>query len=158
MKGLVIVWGMIFSISAWGVSPWQVCEQLTFDSNRSECMQVVNSGYVSEGAAGVCARTTFDSGAVECLRASLDKEYAPAELRICADSSFDSGIVSCMQASGRSLGRDRGEPGRCRVNESRRFEKIRRLARKIKRQIERGRYERARENAERIIDLTDFRN
>jgi hypothetical protein len=131
-----------------------VCMGLDFDSNKSECVKIINSGYISSSAAGVCGDLDFDSGANECLEAALNKEYTRGAAQICSSNSFDSGVVDCMKNSGsRHEARDVYE-----VTAKEKLGQIERLARNVKRDIRNGYLVEALTGVIRIIDIATITN
>jgi hypothetical protein len=78
-----------------------VCANITFSTDKVECLSAINGHTVQPAAATVCGNITFGSDIVKCMRATLDKEYTPDELQACESVTFSTDKVACMEAAGR---------------------------------------------------------
>lgn len=100
MKTVLFTLLALSSITAFAQNATSVCMDLSFRSERSECMRTIESGYLDQNAVKLCASLTFDSNINSCLKASLNKEYQRRELNYCENQTFRSDIVECMDNTG----------------------------------------------------------
>ena len=100
MNKLLIVVSVLFSFSLFAETGYEVCEDITFSSDREECHAFIRGRYVDIDAGYVCIRARFNSGKLDCIKVSADKEYTLNEANYCNDMSFDDDRVSCMRSSG----------------------------------------------------------
>ena len=86
--------------SAFAQSATSVCMDLSFRSDRNECMRIIDRNHLDRKAARVCASMSFGSSTNDCLRASINKEYLGREINYCENQTFRSDIIECMESTG----------------------------------------------------------
>lgn len=132
MKILSIIIASLVSVSAFAISPVDVCKNMDFGNSKTECFRKINNQdlYYQDGALRVCLSMDFDRGRLACLESSQNKEYRPYEIRNCLEQSFDNGKNRCLRESGQNFYRPTPPPRQC-------DDQVigRRVRRKIKRAI-----------------------
>ena len=94
---------LIFSSNnAFSETGEEVCNDISFSSDRQECLAFIRGRYIDVDAGYVCIRARFNSGKLNCIKVSADKEYTLNEANYCDEFTFDDERVSCMRNSGRS--------------------------------------------------------
>jgi len=85
----------------------EVCEDISFNSVKEECLNFIRGRYVDIDAGYVCINARFNDGKFDCIKVSADKEYTLAEANACQDETFDDDRIDCMRNSGRQRDEDR---------------------------------------------------
>jgi hypothetical protein len=107
---LVLVGGASRAIA---YDPYLICESLSFDSERRECLRVVQGFRHFDGpATEVCREFSFSRDKLACLRNIGDKVYEPGALRICRRENLTSRRLQCLAENGRPF-YDPFPPGSC---------------------------------------------
>jgi hypothetical protein len=79
----------------------EVCNDISFSSDRQECLDFIRGRYVDIDAGYVCIRARFNGGKLNCIKVSADKEYTLNEANFCDEFNFDDERIACMRNSGR---------------------------------------------------------
>ena len=67
---------LIFSSNnAFSETGEEVCNDISFSSDRQECLAFIRGRYIDVDAGYVCIRARFNSGKLNCIKVSADKEY-----------------------------------------------------------------------------------
>lgn len=97
---ITLLISIVFSSLVLAETGEEVCNDISFSSDREECHAFIRGRYVDIDAGYVCIRAKFNSGKLDCIKVSADKEYTRNEASYCDDFSFDEERVSCMRSSG----------------------------------------------------------
>lgn len=138
MKTIITLTCALLSLSSWALSPYEVCDAITSNSETVRCLEVVQGArYFDPGILNICSHITSNSETTNCMRAAADHHfqyqaaqvcnnitsnsetvrcvdviadsyYDPAALNVCNRISSNSETVSCLQ---RLRGRDLGGSG-----------------------------------------------
>jgi hypothetical protein len=114
MLGLVI-FSLSISLAAMGETGEETCAEISFSSDRQECLDFLKDRYFDKNAGYVCSRARFSSGILGCVKVSADKIYTLDEANICNDESFDDNRIQCMRDRGRPTHGDPSYAGRLRT-------------------------------------------
>jgi hypothetical protein len=76
---------------------YEFCSQLTFSSERSECMNIINSAqFVDAEGLAVCKTMNFWSDKRQCLSSVVNFVFDPALTEVCRGLTFSSEKAECM--------------------------------------------------------------
>jgi hypothetical protein len=93
--------------------PYLICESLSFDTERRECLRVVQGFRHFDGpATEICREFSFSRDKLACLRNIGGKVYESGALRICRRETLTSRRLQCLAENGRPF-HDPFPPGSC---------------------------------------------
>lgn len=147
---LVVTFLMSFGAFAENNVAEGICADMTFDSDKMECLKVVRRGYIGDNAATMCEGMVFSSNILSCLSAATNKQYTSSEIATCNSMGFESNKIDCLKEGGRPA---RTYEDSREINAELRLMRIERLARRVKRQLYEGDVVGAIANMTRIIEL-----
>ncbi len=79
------------------------CEHLSFESDRTQCLQSIVGGYYDDGAVVLCRSFGYVSDQHNCLGTIRDRYYDSAEIALCTNTGFDSDRMNCLGGHGRPI-------------------------------------------------------
>lgn len=91
----------LVSFGALANDPLKACLQFDYDTQKTECVKIVNDGYFSEKAALFCVGFDYTTQKLDCLRSIKNKTYTPTAISICADYTYTSQQIECIKLAGK---------------------------------------------------------
>lgn len=138
---------LLLSFGAFANDPLRSCFEFDFDSQKNECIKIINSGHFEEVAAMFCVSLDYSTQKLSCLDLVKNKTFSPSAIRLCEDYSYSSQKLECLKLTGVDYLPENG-------NEREALEKISLLAKEIKLYLYEGQLGQAVEKLNKIIDIT----
>ena len=137
------------------------CSSVMMSNNKSKCDKVMLSGHISPLADKLCSIVMLDDPKIECLKVSLNKEYTSSDTDYCSRSMLNRGKIDCMETHGKSYKEEEQlevveEFSLSSLSAEMRLQQIKKVARRIKRQLKVGYFAEALVNIALIIELATF--
>jgi|GEM_PF-7071984 len=80
-----------------GGDAYQVCESMTYSSDRASCISVVAGNYFDRGALETCRQVTYSSDKLNCLRTIANQRFDNEAVNICSNLTYGSDRNNCLQ-------------------------------------------------------------
>jgi hypothetical protein len=97
--------GMSLAGPAGTKAAYQLCRQLSMDSEIDSCAQIVSASCtIDDDAIGICARGTIDNDIVTCIQAIASRTYDADNVKACGTRTIWSDIESCLSSFGTYIG------------------------------------------------------
>ena len=79
-----------------------VCKRLPLQSDKSGCAELIRPhSYFDDQAIVTCANLSFKSNKLECLSTIAEKKYEYYEAGLCSREGYDTDKINCLKISGK---------------------------------------------------------
>jgi hypothetical protein len=96
-----LVFALFTSFSVMANDPLKACLEFDYDTQKNQCISIVNDGYFSEAAALFCVDFDYSTHKFNCLKSIKNKTYTPTGINICSDYSYTTQKLECIKLTGK---------------------------------------------------------
>lgn len=103
MKKILLAFVTLASVKSFALEPkdpFYVCNRVTSDALKTQCVSTISGRYVDPLAAAACDRISSSQATVECMAAIVDRQFDPRAVESCDSIAGSAQTVQCLAQVG----------------------------------------------------------